>query len=1003
MSNLFQNLLTASFHGSIVILVVMALRLVLKKTPKKFLCFLWLLAGIRLLMPFQIQSDLSLQPDYEPVSQVQWQQLEDYGRILPESSQPAQNQETPPVAEPAQPEAPALPAVPSPADAAVVDTPAPKVEVTVEKQLSWFRILPWVWLAVAACFLIYTLWSYIHLKLKVLDAIKIPGGWESEHIETAFILGFIRPKIYIPMGMSRTVRRHILAHERTHLEKGDHWIKMIGFIALALHWFNPLVWAAYILLCKDIEMACDERVVQFMDLQERKSYSAALLSCSTNKAHFAACPVAFGEVSVKYRIKSVLNYKKPSFWISLLGVIAIGFVAVCLVTSPTEDPADPAAPIVQASDDQQQATVRRIEEAFRTVLEQDTYNIFIHEFTDDGGVGWQANYYKVGSNIFWRSSDHINEEGYLLLDGENYVWTRISENEYRWAPTDKYESQLDDLLALYDLSGMVLTDVQSEVKTNDWGETYEELSLFAQRKTDSGELISQKMVFTFDTGSDGFRAEAYDVDWVGSENMACGMGYVEPDAVKEALQQNIELIDPDLVAAEPTQDEQKMREWGIQYRVDDDLLTQYGSEVWFCQADGYNMTVHTDNEYWLEKKTDSGWEKLEMIAQPNWVDASYTLGHGMYTMTFVDWSELYGPLPGGTYRMGKTFELMKAGGSTCTGYAEFEIFHNEATTADQTAALERCYAELDELTKRDHLHWKSVMGSDTYEYWVNGEDYLRVSHFAGSDMPYEEWDDYQKSLFPRTDTSVRYKGIGYGDAREDPDRPSSKVLGMQLATLSPDRGGWTWTSIADDFNYGFFTRSNHNITFPADVGVISDQMVRFVVSWSLGDGLDYVVHITYKFDENGDLCYMEYKPIEEDRDDVYYIEIYDTSAAEIDAKIKPYTENLVVAPFSWEEAKAKYTDEDFNIREDSFVNNGGSPISGPVEAAQLALKEYPNLGEYLSVDVFRDDTTGMWKVTIESYVEYQSTYGYRDIYLSDSGATQLLVYEGPIGYDESRK
>ena len=107
--------------------------------------------------------------------------------------------------------------------------------------------------------------------------------------------------------------------------------------------------------------------------------------------------------------------------------------------------------------------------------------------------------------------------------------------------------------------------------------------------------------------------------------------------------------------------------------------------------------------------------------------------------------------------------------------------------------------------------------------------------------------------------------------------------------------------------------------------------------------------------------------------------------------------------FSWNEAQAKYTDEEFNIREDSFVNNGGSPITGPVDAAKLALKEYPNLGDYLSIDVFRDETTGMWKVTIESYVDYQSTYGYRDVYLSDSGATQLLVYEGPIGWEESRK
>ena len=201
----------------------------------------------------------------------------------------------------------------------------------------------------AVSLLCASLISYAHLRRQVKDARKIRGGWECEGLETAFVLGFLKPKIYIPAGVSDNTRQQILAHERTHLDKGDHWIKLIGFLALVLHWFNPLVWVSYILLCKDIEMACDQRVVQFMDLPERKAYSAALLDCSTHKVHYAACPVAFGEVSVKYRIKSVLSYKKPAFWISLLGVLAIAFVAVCLGTNPVEKQEDPEAALVQSS------------------------------------------------------------------------------------------------------------------------------------------------------------------------------------------------------------------------------------------------------------------------------------------------------------------------------------------------------------------------------------------------------------------------------------------------------------------------------------------------------------------------------------------------------------------------------------------------------------------------------------------------------------------------------
>ena len=376
MNTLFQNILTASFHGSIVILAVILLRLVLKKTPRKYICLLWLLAGLRLLMPFQIQSDLSLQPSADPVAQVQRQISRSQSTAAPDDFSldglevPAQMPE-------------ALPDVQTPVTTVISSTPTPAPETAPEPDtgFDFLSILPWFWFGIACCFGIYSLYTYLTLKLKVREAVKIPGGWECDRIETAFILGFIRPKIYIPMGMTPEEQRYILAHERTHLDKGDHWFKMVGFLALALHWFNPLVWAAYILLCKDIEIACDERVVQFMELDERKAYSAALLNCSSNRAHFAACPVAFGEVSVKERIKSVLSYKKPSFWISLVGVIAIVFVAVCLVTSPARKDAA-AAGDTEPTSVSDAVSVHNVDELLAAIapdtviqLEPGTYNL----------------------------------------------------------------------------------------------------------------------------------------------------------------------------------------------------------------------------------------------------------------------------------------------------------------------------------------------------------------------------------------------------------------------------------------------------------------------------------------------------------------------------------------------------------------------------------------------------------------------------------------------------
>ncbi len=378
MNTLFRNILTASFHGSIVILAVMLLRLVLKKTPRKYICLLWLLAGLRLLMPFQIQSDLSLQPSADPVAQVQQQISRSQTPAAPEDFSPADLDVPAPVQTPE-----ALPDIQSPVTTVISSTPSPAPETAAEPDtgFDFLSVLPWFWLGIACCFGIYSLYTYLTLKLKVREAVKIPGGWECDRIETAFILGFIRPNIYIPMGMTPEEQRYILAHERTHLDKGDHWFKMVGFLALALHWFNPLVWAAYILLCKDIEIACDERVVQFMELDERKAYSAALLNCSTNRAHFAACPVAFGEVSVKERIKSVLSYKKPGFWISLVGVIAIVFVAVCLVTSPARKDAA-AAGDTEPTASSDTVTVHNVDELLAAIapdtviqLEPGTYNL----------------------------------------------------------------------------------------------------------------------------------------------------------------------------------------------------------------------------------------------------------------------------------------------------------------------------------------------------------------------------------------------------------------------------------------------------------------------------------------------------------------------------------------------------------------------------------------------------------------------------------------------------
>ena len=330
MSELFRNVLNASFQGSIVIAAVLILRMMLKKAPKKYICLLWILAGIRLLMPFSIESKLSLQPQSEIVTEVQWQEFRDYGQILPEDAQMELPQEAPPEVVPEMPvdqPVTVLPEHPS------VEEYLHQTEPEIGHQLNWAAVLPALWLVGVAGMLFYSVISYLLLKQRIREATRLEDGtWETNKIGTAFILGYFWPRIYLPAGLNEQQHQMILEHEKCHLKRLDHWTKLIGFLTLAIHWFNPLVWLAYGMLCQEIEMACDEQVVEKMDLSQRKCYSQALLAFSAN-GHLA-CPVAFGEKPVKRRIKAVLNYRKPAFWLTLCAVVAIVFVAVSLLTSP---------------------------------------------------------------------------------------------------------------------------------------------------------------------------------------------------------------------------------------------------------------------------------------------------------------------------------------------------------------------------------------------------------------------------------------------------------------------------------------------------------------------------------------------------------------------------------------------------------------------------------------------------------------------------------------------
>lgn len=940
MERFLQNLLTASIHGSILIFAVLLLRLVLLKTPKKYICYLWLLAGIRLLLPIEIRSDLSLQPEFTL----------SFAKI---------------------------------------------------SSLKWAAVLPWVWAVIAACFAIYSLISYLKLKNQVRDAIRIRGGWESSKIETAFILGFIKPKIYIPMGMDSQSRQNILAHERTHLDKGDHWIKMIGFLALALHWFNPLVWVAYILLCKDIEIACDERVIRFMELDERKAYSSALLRCSSRRAHFAASPVAFGEVSVKQRILSILKYKKPSFWLSLLGVLAFFFVAVCFLTSPPAAQTEVLSPEEQAN----LAKIEACREELEAQFAKEAFCAAIQGRTSNGSVRWTAKLYWQGEDTLWTLCTSYQEgiaEGYMERAGKHYAWYSDS-----WMLVDKADTRFGQWLDLF------RWDMDTAAFVEDTQEDgYDRLRFTTQWEGEDQTIHTQTVQYTSKDTSVWVQIERPNYPDVDIIALCFGENVFFPEISKpisQVFEEAEAAIRDENVTNAELESQAVYNDWGVSFRIDDDRLSSTGSDISFYQMEFGKGNLFTTDEYWIEKYTDGTWEQVPTVTTPNWEGKGYGVAKMNSTYEYLDWSPLYGQLEPGLYRMGKRFENRGQEGNGVTrlpAYAEFTILETvNGDTPEAKAAVERCYTKLEELKQRKVLHWKTVSAKDSEdEVWADGEDFLHITHFFGPDVPEEQLTEDDRRLIPRTDTMVRYEGVGYETLREDPDVPASKDLGLAISTLSPTGGGWSWYgSIGEDLNMNLYERKNQPISFPEGIGVISDEKVCFAAVWDVGDGTQEMDIYTYCFDENGNLVYMEFKPMDDGPERVFSMEIFADTQTEIQEKIQSAVQDVVTEPFSWTQDQAKYTSGDFNIRQDSFVNTQVSPVTGPVQAARLAKQEYPNLPNEYSIRVFRDDTMGMWKVTIQNEVAVQSEYEYRDVYLSDSGVTQLLVYEGPLRFDEPRK
>ena len=310
MANIFLKILNMSISASWVVLTVLVCRILLRKAPKWIAVLLWGIVALRLVCPFSIESVVSLLPSGETVS----------SQIMLDT-EPAIHSD--------------IPSLNSVVNPVIEQSFTPDPAASINPLQIWIPIVTVIWVIGIACMLTYGIISYLRIKSKIRTAVLLRDNiYQSENVASAFVLGMIKPKIYMPFHQNEQAIKHVIAHETAHVQRKDHWWKPLGFLVLTLHWFNPAVWLGYVLLCRDIELACDQRVVKNLNDAQKADYSQALLTCSINRRMLVVCPLAFGEIGVKNRVKSVLYYKKPAFWIVATAIAASIVVGVCFLTDP---------------------------------------------------------------------------------------------------------------------------------------------------------------------------------------------------------------------------------------------------------------------------------------------------------------------------------------------------------------------------------------------------------------------------------------------------------------------------------------------------------------------------------------------------------------------------------------------------------------------------------------------------------------------------------------------
>ena len=709
MTDLFLEVLNTSFAATWVVLAVVAARFLLRKAPRWMVCSLWALVAARLLIGSGIPAHWSMIPSAEVIPP---QSLYDQAPVI-HSGVTILDDAINPV---------------------YTESLRPMPGASVNPLQVWTAVVANLWILGAAVMVIWAVISWYRVRRQVRESICVDGVYLCDRIASPFIFGLVRPKIYLPSDLSEYSRTHVIAHERAHLRRRDHWWKPLGFCLLTVNWFNPAMWLAYILLCRDIEMACDEKVVCDFGVEEKKAYSAALLRCSVNSRRITACPLAFGEVGVKQRVKSVLNYKKPAFWVILAAVVLITVLAAGLLTSPVE----------------RDGVIRYNGNLYELVNQNYSFlpaedpvgNLadILHNTTQyptEDFQGTNLNEDLIGSP-FYLEDDLLylpKDDGYCL------AFRRIRPHAFLARELER------------DLEFMIIAE---ENGTDNWeeinGSQKEMLRHLLEPLTTTTQFtpISENMAphhilaidYFADAGLDiifRLSLSSDDIWTLHFYDVELGSNYWQFRS-KDLSSWAQEYLHP----SEPKLD------LGIKLHLED--ITPSGATL-VCTQDGtlWNEII-TGAPWFIQKYEDGDWVDL-MPESTVWTAEAYGIPIGGSSAFQLNWGSMVGSLESGQYRIGKRF----------TGYAKTSLHQADSVPVDQT-----CYAEFligyyenpddyspemyqairdswnayDAMDPMERLYLSSTPGSCTREF----EDWEALERFVGQSIPnpLEDLDSLEK-------------------------------------------------------------------------------------------------------------------------------------------------------------------------------------------------------------------------------------------------------------------